>query len=57
MKFQQEVHRISNLNYFYNYIKKEAIFTFIESFQNSKEFMELFEDSLLSESILKIELK
>lgn len=57
MKFQQEVHRIKNLNFFYNYIKKEAIYTFIETFQNSKEFMELFEDSLLTDSIIKLELK
>jgi len=57
MKYQQEVHAICNLNFFLNYIKKEAINTFLLVFQNTKEFIDTFEDTLLTEKIVYSELK
>jgi len=57
MKYQQEVHAISNLNFFLNYIKKEATNTFLLIFQNTKEFIDTFEDNLLTDAILYSELK
>jgi len=57
MKYQQEVHNISNLKYFQNYIKKEAINTFLVTFHNTKEFINIFEDSLITDTMVAFELR
>jgi hypothetical protein len=55
MKYQQETYNIHNINYFRNYVKKEATNTFLVSFSKSKEFIELYEESLLTDDLVKIE--
>jgi hypothetical protein len=57
MRYQQEVHVIQDVAFFCNYIKKEATFMFLECFKNSKEFIEKFEDNLLDDKIILVELK
>lgn len=55
MKYQQETYNIHNITYFFNYVRKEATNTFLMSFSKSKEFIELYEDSLLTDEMVKLE--
>jgi hypothetical protein len=55
MKHQQEVHSIKSINYFLNYIRIEATNTFLMTFQNTKEFIDTFEDTLLTDKIVLYE--
>ena len=55
MKHQQEVHSIKNIKYFTNFIRIEATNTFLMTFQNTKEFIDIFEDTLLTDSIVMYE--
>ncbi len=56
MKYQQEVHNIPNIVYFLNYIKKEALNTFLLIFANTKDFIDVYEENLLTDSLVKHEL-
>jgi hypothetical protein len=56
MKYQQEVHNITNIGYFLNYLKKEAKNSFLIIFRNTHEFMDIFEDSFLTDKLVYSEL-
>jgi hypothetical protein len=57
MKHQQEVHKIANRNYFLNFVKKEATNTFLVIFQKTKEFIDIYEECLLSDAMIQSELR
>jgi hypothetical protein len=55
MKYQQEVHKINNRIYFLNFVRKEATNTFLVIFQKTQEFIDIYEECLLSDDLVQFE--
>jgi hypothetical protein len=55
MKHQQEVHKINNRIYFLNFVRKEATNTFLVIFQKTQEFIDIYEECLLSDDLIQFE--
>jgi len=55
MKQDHEVHIFSNLNQFMVKVKHEALKTFLITFQNASDFIEKYNDDLLTYDIINYE--